>query len=222
MGMAQDQRERTEEVEPAAAAPRLRAVACLSGLSLERGVPAGEIHDYIQEIDNVVWVDFQDPGRAELAMLIDEFGLHPLALEDAAHGQRRPKVEEFKGYLLLVTQAAVSGAGAGELQTTEVDLFIGRNYVVTIHRGGVPGLESALARWMRGGPMLREGVGFLIFAVLDAIIDSYSPSIGAIEDGIDAAEVAVLTRSDDAGVMGLLRLKRELSALRRVLYPLRP
>ena len=60
--MAQDQRERTEEVEPAAAAPRLRAVACLSGVSLERGVSAGEIHDYIQEIDNVVWVDVQDRG----------------------------------------------------------------------------------------------------------------------------------------------------------------
>jgi magnesium transporter len=219
--MAQDQRERTEEVEPPAGTPRLRAVACLSGVSLERGVPAGEIHDYIREIDNVVWVDVQDPGPAELAMLIDEFGLHPLALEDASHGQRRPKVEEFKGYLLLVTQAAVSGAGAGNLRTTEVDLFIGRNYVVTIHRGGVPGLEAGLARWTRGGPMLREGVGFLIFAVLDAIIDSYAPFISGIEDEIDETELAVLTRADDAGVMSLLRLKRDISALRRVLYPLR-
>src|SRR5262249_28665996 len=131
MGMAQDQRGRTGDVEPAATAPRLRTVACLSGVSLEGGVPASEIHDYIREADNVVWVDVQDPGAAELAMLIDEFGLHPLALEDAANGRRRPKVEEFKGYLLLVIQAAVSGAWAGELQTAEVDLFIGRNYVVT-------------------------------------------------------------------------------------------
>src|SRR4051812_37644331 len=150
--MAQDPRESTSrEAHPPSDAPRVKAVACLSGVSLERGVSAGEIHDYIQEIDNVVWVDVQDPGPAELAMLIDEFGLHPLALEDAAHGQRRPKVEEFKGYMLLVTQAAVPGAVVGELQTTEVDLFIGRNYMVTIHRGGVPGLESALARWTRGG-----------------------------------------------------------------------
>src|SRR5262245_52324121 len=132
--MAQDQRDRTDrEAEPAGAAPRVKVVACLCGVSLERGVPAEEIHDYIQEADNVVWVDVQDPGPAELAMLVDEFGLHPLALEGAELGRRRPKVEEFKGYLLLVTQAVANGEEGGELRTGEVDLFIGRNYVVSVH-----------------------------------------------------------------------------------------
>ena len=88
--------------------------------------------------DNVVWVDVQDPGPAEIATLIDEFGLHPLALEDAAGGERRPKANEFKGYLLLVTYAAIPGEETKGLRTAEVDLFIGRNYVVTIHRGRVP------------------------------------------------------------------------------------
>ena len=69
--------------------------------------------------------------------------------------------------------------------------------------------------------MLREGVGFLIYAVLDAIIDSYAPFISGIEDEIDETELAVLTRADDAGVMSLLRLRRDIAALRRVLYPLR-
>jgi magnesium transporter len=220
--MAQDERDRTNrESGPAAGAPRVKAVACLCGVSLERGVPADEIHDYIQESDNVVWVDVQDPGPVELAMLVDEFGLHPLALEGDADGPRRPKVEEFRGYLMLVTQAAVSGADAAGLRTAEVDLFIGRNYVVSIHRGVVPALDEALARWTRGGAMLREGVGFLIYAVLDAIVDSYAPCIGAIEDEIGEAEAAVLARADDAGVLRLLRLRRDLAALRRVLYPLR-
>ena len=155
-----------------------KGVACLAGVSLERGVPADDIHDYILEADNVVWVDVQDPGPAEIAMLIDEFGLHPLALEDAARGLRRPKADEFKGYLLLVTYAAVTGADTKALQTAEVDLFIGRNYVVSIHRGHVPALEQAQTRWTRGGPMLREGVGFLVYAVLDAIIDSFAPFVG--------------------------------------------
>src|SRR6516165_10981958 len=90
----------TRDASASAAGPRLKAVACLGGVSLERGVPAGEIHDYILEPDNVVWVDAQDPGPAEITTLIDEFGLHPLALEDAAGGQRRPRADEFKGYLL--------------------------------------------------------------------------------------------------------------------------
>jgi magnesium transporter len=199
----------------------VKAVACLGGVSLERGVPMDEIHDYIDEAENVVWVDVQDPGQAELSMLIDEFGLHPLALEDAASGQRRPKVEEFKGYLLLVTYAVASEGGSVEGRTAEVDLFIGRNYVVSIHRGRVAALEEALARWMRGGAMLREGVGFLVYTVLDAIIDSFAPLIASIEDAIDETEIAVLSRTEEADVRSILRLKRDLTALRRVLYPLR-
>jgi magnesium transporter len=211
----------TTGIEPPSDAPRVKAVACLGGVSLERGVPLGEIHDYIQQADNVVWVDVEDPGPAELAMLIDEFGLHPLALEEAAQGQRRPKVDEFKGYLLLVTHVAVSGTDPAKWRTGEVDLFIGRNYVVSVHRGSLQPLQEALTRWTRGGPMLREGVGFLVYAVLDAIIDSFAPIIAAIEDGIDETEIAVLTRTDEADVRNLLQLKRDLSALRRVLYPLR-
>ena len=153
------------------------------GVSLERGVPTAEIHDYIQEADNVVWVDVQDPGPAELAMLIDEFGLHPLALEGAAHGQRRPKVDEYKGYSLLVTYAAVPGEDAKVLRTAEVDLFIGRNYVVSIHRGRVPALEEASARWTRGGPRLREGSASSSTRCIDAIIDSFAPLLGRHRGG---------------------------------------
>ena len=75
-----------------------------------------------------------------------------------------------------------------------MDLFIGRNYVVTIHRGRVPALEDALARWTRGGPMMREGVGFLVYTVMDALIDTYFPVIDAIEDEIEEIELALFGR----------------------------
>jgi magnesium transporter len=208
-------------IDPPSDAPLVKSAACLGGVSLERSLPVGEIHDYIEHADNVVWVDVQDPGETELAMLIEEFGLHPLALEDAAGGPRRPKVDEFKGYLLLVTHAAVAAKDVAKCRTVEVDLFVGRNYVVSIHRGRLPALEEALTRWMRGGPMLREGVGFLAYAVLDALIDSFAPVITRIEDDIDEIEIAVLARTDEADLRRLLQLKRDLSALRRVLNPLR-
>src|SRR3990172_7734803 len=83
--------------------PRVNTVACVAGVSLERGVPAEEIHDYIRDADNLVWVDVQDPGPAELSLLLEEFGFHPLALDDVAKGQQRPKVVEYKGYLFVVT-----------------------------------------------------------------------------------------------------------------------
>ncbi len=220
--MARDQRENRDEMAGSPpGTPRLKALACLGGVSLERGVPTAEIHDYIQEADNVVWVDVQDPGPSELALLVDEFGLHPPALEGAAHGQRRPKVDEYKGYSLLVTYVAVPGEDAKVLRTTEVDLFIGRNFVVSIHRGRVPALEEALARWTRGGARLREGVGFLVYAVMDAMIDSFAPSLADIEEEIEETEIAVFSRSDEESVRDLLRLKGTLASLRHELLPLR-
>jgi magnesium transporter len=201
--------------------PRVKAVACLAGVSLERDVPAIEIQDYLREADHVVWVDVADPGPAEIALLIDQLGFHPLALEDAGDGRRRPKADEFKGYLRLVTHAATPGRDGTGRGTAEVDLFIGRNYLVSVHRGRVPALEEALARWTRGGAMLREGVGFLVYEVLDAIVDSFAPVIESIEEEVDEIEVALLSRSDEEAVRHLLRIKRELAALRRVLYPLR-
>jgi magnesium transporter len=207
--------------DQAQAAPRVKTVACLSGVSIERDVPTADIQEYIREPDTLLWVDVQDPGPAELAMLEEEFGFHPLALADVAQGQRRPKAAEYKGYLLLVTHAAAPGCDARDPRTAEVDLFIGRNYLVTVHRGLVPALQEAMARWTRGGRLLGEGIGFLAYAVTDALIDSYVPLIDGIEDELDEAEVAVFSGPGEEAVRDLLRLKRALVALRRVLYPLR-
>ena len=202
-------------------AAHLKTTACLGGVSLERGVPVEEIHDYIREADNVVWVDVRDPGPAELSMLEEEFGFHPLALGGVTQGLPRPSLDEYKAYLLLVTCAAIPGSTTRELWTAGVSLFIGRNYVVSIHRGFVPALDEAATRWTRGGLRLRDGVGFLVYTVLDALLDSYVPLIQEIENEIGDTEIAMLSISDDQGVRRLLRLKRTLVELRRVLYPLR-
>ena len=206
---------------PPAAQPRVKTVACVAGVSLERGVPTEEIHDYIKEASNLVWMDVQDPGPEELSMLLEEFGFHPLALADVAKEQQRPKVDEYKGYLFAVTYCVAASFDLKDVKTVEVDLFIGRNYMVTIHRGGIPALEDALSRWTRGGPMLREGVGFLVYTVMDAMIDTYFPVIDAIEDEIEDIELKLFGPFRGEGLQDLLKLKRTLVALRRVLYPLR-
>jgi magnesium transporter len=200
---------------------RVRTVACLSGVSLERNVPSEEIHDTLRDKDNLVWVDVQDPGEAELSMLLEEFGFHPLALEDIAKGHERPKVDEYKGHLFAVVYGVQRGATVDALQLLEVDLFIGRNYVVSVHRDRLPALEEASSRWMRGGPMLKEGVGFLVYTLMDALIDTYAPVIDAIENSVEETELALFGAARSDGVQHLLKLKRTLIQLRRVLFPLR-
>jgi magnesium transporter len=203
------------------AARRVKTVACVAGVSLERDVPTAEIHDYIRQAENLVWVDVQDPGPDELAMLQEEFGFHPLALEELTKGQQRPRVDEYKGYLFAVAYCVAPDAALPDVKTVEVDLFIGRNYLVTVHRGRLPVLEEALGRWTRSGQMLREGVGYLVYAVMDALIDTYFPVLDSLEDSIDEHELSIFDRFKSEGLQDLLRLKRGLIALRRVLYPLR-
>lgn len=206
---------------PGACEPRVRTIACLGGVSLERGVPPEEVGEYIRDPDNLVWMDVQDPGPEELSLLFEKFGFHPLALEDVARAQQRAKVDEYKGYLFVVTYGVVAGDAPADFEPVEVDLFIGRNYLVSVHRGRLPALEEAAARWTRAGQMLREGVGFLVYTVMDAVIDAYFPLIDNIEEQMTEIEVDLFTNYRTGQIQKLLRLKRALIALRRILYPLR-
>ena len=190
-------------------------------MSLERDVPEEQIHEYIHTAEHVTWVDVEDPGEREIAMLLEEFGFHPLALEEAAKGQQRPRIAEYKGYILVVTYGVVAVPGASQLHASEVDVFIGRNYVVTIHKDPLPALEEGYRRWIRGGAMLREGVGYLVFTIVDSVIDTYFPVLDALEDALDRTELTIFSRQEEDGTQDLLTAKRHLAAIRRVLSPLR-
>jgi magnesium transporter len=207
--------------ETAPQMPRVKTLACLGGISLERGVAMDDVHGYVHDPTNIVWVDIEDPGPEEFSMLLEEFGFHPLAMEDAAKGQQRPKVDEYKGYWFTVVYSAQRHPAAAEFGTSEVAMFIGRNYLVSIHRGRNPAMEDAMARWARGGKMLTEGIGFLTYTVMDAIVDTYFPVIDAVEEDLEGSEMQLFERPQAANVERLLRYRRNLFALRRVLAPLR-
>jgi len=202
-------------------AARIRTVACVAGVSVERGVPTDEIREYVRDPSNLVWMDIQDPGPEEVTVLLEEFGFHPLALEDVSRGGQRPKVDEYKGYLFVVLYGVAQGDNDAEPRTTEIDLFIGRNYLVSVRRGASHAVDDAFARWTRGGAMSGQGVGFLVYTLMDAVIDAYFPILDAIEDEVDEAELAMFGRLDEECTFRLLRIKRTLVMLRRVLYPLR-
>src|SRR5262245_3497390 len=154
-------------------------------------------------------------------MLLEEFGFHPLALEEAAKGHQRPKIAEYKGHILVVTYGVLAVPGAPQLHASEVDIFIGRNYAVTIHKDPLPALEEGYRRWTRGGAMLREGVGYLVFTIVDSIIDTYFPVLDSLEDALDKTELSIFSDQQEDGTQDLLTAKRYLAAIRRVLSPLR-
>ena len=207
--------------DDAAGEPRVRTIACLGGVSLERSVPPDEIGEYIRDLDNLVWLDVQDPGPEEFSLLFEKFGFHPLALEDVARAQQRAKVDEYKGYLFVVTYGVVAANVPADFQPVEVDLFIGRNYLVSVHRGRLPRSKKQQPAGPAPVRCSREGIGFLVYTVMDAIIDAYFPLIDSIEEQMTEIEVDLFTNYRTGEIQKLLRLKRSLIALRRILFPLR-
>jgi magnesium transporter len=179
------------------------------------------ISDLIAERDDLLWVDILDPGPEELEMLGREFEFHRLAIEDAAQQRQRPKVDEYEGYLYMVFYAPAPPLPHRPVRTEEVDFFVGRNYVVTLHQGRLPALEEAAERWEQTDPELRRGPGALLHTIGDAIIDAYFPIVDDLEEQLDRMELILHRPSGRLDSQKLLQVKRGLYTLRRAIYPLR-
>jgi magnesium transporter len=178
------------------------------------------ISDELSSPGALLWVDIRDPGPVELRMLSKEFDFSPLSLEDALKQRQRPKVDEYPNYYFIVIYAPLETTSP-ELQMTEVDLFIGENYVVSLHPGHVPALDLARERWEQAKPELRDRVGFLAHIVVDAIIDACFPIVDDIDDRLHRLDATMFVGNRGANAEELLMLKRSVFALRTALYPLR-
>jgi len=118
-----------------------------------------EISEYLRRPEGFVWVALKDPGPGELASLQDEFDLHELAIEDAHHGHQRPKIDEYGDSLFAVLHnLEVAGE---ELKVGEVDIFVGRNYVLSVRSNAEPGFATVRARCEREPELLKHGAGFV-------------------------------------------------------------
>lgn len=202
---------------PAAVTARL----CRPDSPVCERLPAPRISDELARPGALLWVDVRGPDAAALAMLREEFGFHHLALEDAAKQRQRPKVDEYPDYYFVVMYAPAAPAAAGEVETTEVDLFVGRNYVVSLREGEVPALEAALARWDHADAELRRDVGFLLHTIADSLIDAYFPIVDELEDRLDAVELGLFGDGRSFDAQAVLGIKRSLYTLRKAIYPLR-
>ena len=178
-------------------------------------VPDDDLDAHVANPDCVLWVDVSEPTEADFAMLAREFGFHPLSLEDARKQLQRPKMEEYEGYYFLVTQALVFDPAHLEVHFSEVDLFVGRNFVVTVHAEPLPSLEEGQRRCQRNPMILSEGVGHLVYTIVDSIIDEYLPVLDTIDERVDELEESIFHDFDESAIERIFTLKRSLLQIRR-------
>jgi magnesium transporter len=182
-------------------------------------IPVSEIHSYISHTDCFVWVALNDATPEELQVMQREFNLHDLALEDAQHGHQRPKIEEYDGFLFVVLH--MIERGGEELNVGEVGIFIGANYVLSVRSGAERGFTDVRARCEREPDLLRHGSGYVLYALMDAVVDRYFPILDGLETEIENIEERMFAnQTARANIEALYDLKRKLMTLKHATEPL--
>ena len=179
-----------------------------------------QISDYLSRPGCFVWVALRDASDAELEEMREEFDLHPLAVEDARHGHQRPKIEEY-GDSLFVVLKTIEVAG-DELKVGELHVFAGRNYVLSVRQGAERGFTDVRSRAEREPELLKHGSGYVLYALMDAVVDRYAPVLDAVVEKLESLEEQLFTAgaSPRASIEALYYVKQQLTQLKHVAGPL--
>ena len=178
-----------------------------------------EIKSYLSRPDCFIWVALKDADAAELAEMQEEFDLHPLAVEDAHHGHQRPKIEEYGDSLFAVLHT-VEVAG-DELKVGEMDVFVGRNYVLSVRNHAERGFQEVRARCEREPELLQHGSGYVLYALMDAVVDRYAPVLDAVETELEALEEEIFSgKSPRENIEAMYYVKQKLMILKHAVAPL--
>lgn len=173
--------------------------------------------------DDMLWVSLENPEDAELSILRDVFSFHPLAIEDCQNvGYQAPKVDDYGSYLFLIVHSIHSDQDLVELETHELNLFLGENYLVTVFKGDrLAPIDTVFNRLPRDERLRRNGADFLCHAVLDALVDEYMPLIDQMDEEIEWLEDRVLSKPDPKTMQRIIDLKHSIMNLRRIISPMR-
>jgi magnesium transporter len=179
-----------------------------------------QISDYLKRPGCFVWVALADPTQEELAEMQEEFDLHELAVEDARHGHQRPKIEEY-GDSLFVVLHTVEFTPTDEIKIGEIDIFVGRNYVLSVRSRTERGFKEVRARAERDPELLKHGSGYVLYALMDAVVDRYFPVLDAIESELERVEEHLFQEgaSPRENIEALYYVKQQLTTLRHATGP---
>lgn len=171
------------------------------------------------------WIDIQHPTPTEMNELRQSHQFHPLALEDCLSKVQRPKLDEYTddGYLFLVLHFPVFNKQTRHTEPAEVDIFVGRSYVVTVHRGELKPLVQMFATAQEDEPvrarMMARGSGYLLYRIIDRLVDYCFPILNKIDEHIEKIESEIIDGNVRVLVQNLSFVRRDIITLRRIIKP---
>ncbi|MGE0135069.1 MAG: magnesium transporter CorA family protein [Dehalococcoidia bacterium] len=193
------------------------------GALAAEGFPLTDISSYLGSPGTSVWVDLLDPGHAEMRSLAEGLGLHELAVEDALARSQRPKLDHYSTHQFFSCQAVRLDRTTNELQRTEVDAFIGDRWLVTVRKGGTFPLDRLIERLDRSPDLLAHGVGFLVYSLLDVVVDGYFDAVEAFDEYYDEASESIFSETPftPAQQRDWFEMRQALVRFHRTAFPMR-
>jgi magnesium transporter len=199
--------------------PGVVASAAYAGGRRVAEVPIEEVGEWSRKPGHVVWIGLHEPDLPLLRKLQAEFGLHELAIEDALKAHQRPKIEQYGQALFVVARTAQMLDG--RIAFGETHLFVGHGYVVSVRHGASTSYTPVRERCEAAPKALSDGEDFILYAILDFIVDNYMPVIESIQEEVEEIEDCILAEeSSQDHVRRLYQLRRDLLRLRNAAVPL--
>lgn len=194
-----------------------------SGALDKENFPVAEVSDYLHDPGCVVWIDLLSPQADDLHVIASELGLHQLAVNDALDLRQRPKLDRYSSHEFLNMYGVRLDSESGELAMSEISAFITPNALVTVRKDDRFDMDAVVAQWDRSNDLAHCGVGFLLYGLIDHVVDSHFAAVQDLDEQIEALEDMLF--DDGTPDSDLQRrsfaLRKSLVILRRVVLPMR-
>jgi magnesium transporter len=192
------------------------------GVLVEEGFDVALVSDHLEVEGTTVWLDLLMPSVADLGVLVEEFGLHPLAVEDAMHEHQRAKLDKYDDHLYLSSYVA-SLTEAAELEVHEIGAFITPQALITIRKTDGLQVEPLLERWDAGKKLAGSGVAYLLHGLLDLLVDGHFEAVQVLDEQLDSLEDVLFDEEPRSRELQRrsFEVRKSLVLLRRVVLPMR-
>ena len=175
--------------------------------------------------DELTWINIESPGKEETDYLAQNYPFHPLDLDDCLSRIQRPKIDKYDEYLFLVFHFPVFSAQARVTTPSQVSVFIGPGYLITLHKGDLKPLVKLFNQCQTDEEIRQEhfsqGSGYLLYRIVDRLVDYCFPILNKIGGNIEAVEDAIFAVKARGTVRGISTLRRDVISFRRIIWPMR-
>ncbi len=201
----------------------IRSFIFSKGKLLDQDAGLDVLRVVLYDEDVQIWVDAEKPTEEEIkSVLQDLFKFHPLAIEDCVAISERPKIDDYESYIFMVIHAVNYQQSKHEFSTTELNMFIGKNFLVTYHDEPVRSIQATIERVQKNAPSIARAPDRLTYHILDALLENYQPAISELSEEIGQLEKNILSQQAPSNILAeVIQLKSEVSRLRQIVTPQR-